>query len=129
MKPEDVTDEMCQAFTDVYLWSTDVSLEEMDRAAIAAAINAMPQTDAQAQIDALKAELQQRALEAMSLDAQNMELAAERDALRNALTEAGEELRWFLHEANIRGSEGPPRVWRLVRTIEGLLMIDAALAK
>lgn len=37
---------------------------------------------AQAQIDALKAELQQRALEVMSLDAQNMELAAERDALR-----------------------------------------------
>lgn len=51
-------------------------------AGIAAAINAMPQTDAQSQIDALKAELQQRALEVMSLDAQNMELAAERDALK-----------------------------------------------
>lgn len=38
--------------------------------------------DSKDQIDALKAELQQRALEAMSLDAQNMELAAERDALK-----------------------------------------------
>ena len=81
MKPEDVTDEMEVAFRQNVITTNRGSLIGL-KAAIAAAINAMPQTDAQAQIDALKAELQQRALEVMSLDAQNMELAAERDALR-----------------------------------------------
>ena len=57
MKPEDVTDEMldaAQAVADQASlfgdpWNTK-------RAVLAAAINAMPQTDAQSQIDALKAE-------------------------------------------------------------------------
>ena len=35
-------------------------------------------------------------------------------ALIALLREMGEELHWFLHEANNRGSEGPPRVWRLL---------------
>jgi len=51
MKPEDVTNEMYEAATDA-MWTDSESRNE----AIAAAINAMPQSDAQAQIDALKAE-------------------------------------------------------------------------
>jgi len=57
MTPEQVTDEMCKAFTDVYLWASGIPFEELDRAAVAAAANAMPQSDAQARIDALMAQL------------------------------------------------------------------------
>lgn len=53
MKPEDVTKEMIAAFIAAPLSG---GRDAMSRNAIAAAINAMPQTDAQAQIDALKAE-------------------------------------------------------------------------
>jgi len=57
MKPKDVTDEMIDAVQAV---ADRASLFgdpwAVKRAVIAAAINAMPQTDAQAQIDVLKAE-------------------------------------------------------------------------
>jgi hypothetical protein len=42
--------------------------------------------------------------------------------LRDAASEADEQLRWFLQEANNRGSEGPPRVWRLVNRMQALAM-------
>lgn len=57
MKPEDVTDEMIDAVQAVAdRASLFVDPWEVKRAVIAAAINAMPQTDAKSQIDALKAE-------------------------------------------------------------------------
>jgi len=57
MKPEDVTDEMLRAFVNAPSpqLADDADLGDV-AAGIAAAINAMPQSDAQAQIDALKAE-------------------------------------------------------------------------
>jgi len=57
MKPEDVTDEMIAACLAAPLGADrGADRDAMWRNAIAAAINAMPQSDAQAQLDALKAE-------------------------------------------------------------------------
>ena len=55
MKPEYVTDEMEVAFRQNVITTNRGSLIGL-KAAIAAAINVMPQTDTQAQIEALKAE-------------------------------------------------------------------------
>ena len=74
MKPEYVTDEMEVAFRQNVITTNRGSLIGL-KAAIAAAINAMPQSGAQAQIDALK---------------------AERDALRDAVAmQAADDGLWF----------------------------------
>ena len=52
---------------------------------------------------------------------QMTEAADEIERLAELLREAGAELEWFLDARNNSGSEGPPRVWRLVATIRAAL--------
>jgi len=103
MKPEDVTDEMLDAAQAV---ADQASLFGdpwgAKRAVLAAAINAMPQTDAQAQIDAIK---------------------AERDALRKALVE-------FVHYADDCDDDSPesPQAIRNGKYMDISYVARAALA-
>jgi chromosome segregation ATPase len=106
MKPEDVTDEMLDAAQAV---ADQASLFGdpwgAKRAVLAAAINAMPQTDAQAQIDALKSEntaiTAARDLALASLNKQDAEI----DALNTSVRMANEQAEKFEREWYLRGDE------------------------
>jgi septal ring factor EnvC (AmiA/AmiB activator) len=84
MKPEDVTKEMEVAFRQNVITTNRGSLIGL-KAAIAAAINAMPQSAAQAQIDAAQEELRLCKQDAIKLQDECIALKAERDALRKAI--------------------------------------------